>query len=130
MYSLSVFSNENTPFMRFTHSSIVRTLAIVFDSIFSVGKHFVRMFHAHRICKPNRRTKYLTPVKYRKDVNTYKKGGGKLSTKKFFCLLEILSLFFTHRQIIIRRGALFQGYRILCRVCHISNNFLCIVFDY
>ena len=37
LYSLSVFSNENTPFMRFTHSSIVRTLAIVFDPVRSMN---------------------------------------------------------------------------------------------
>ena len=88
LHSLDVFLRKHFVRLRckLTHSSCYR---FVFDSIFSVGKYFVRMFHAHRICKPNRRTKYLTPVKYRTDVKAYKKGGGKLSTKKFFCLLVI-----------------------------------------
>jgi hypothetical protein len=45
LYSLSVFPIGNTPFMRFTHSSIVRTFgeyAKRTNEMFSIGKHQVK----------------------------------------------------------------------------------------
>ena len=45
LYSLSVFPIGNTPFMRFTHSSIVRTCgeyAKRTNEMFSIGKHQVK----------------------------------------------------------------------------------------
>ena len=41
----------NTPFVQ-KHESTTHVNGFVFDSIFSAGKYFVRMFHAHRVCKP------------------------------------------------------------------------------
>ena len=81
-HSLDVFLRKHFVRLRckLTHSSCYR---FVFDSIFSVGKYFVRMFHAHRICKPNRRTKYLTPVKYRTDVKHIKKEAKNFRLKSF-----------------------------------------------
>ena len=43
-----------------SENPIVRTLAIVFDSIFSVGKYFVRTFHVLTVSY----AWYLTDVKY------------------------------------------------------------------
>ena len=65
-HSLDVFLRKHFVRLRckLSHSSCYR---FVFDSIFSAGKYFVRMFHAHRICKPNRSCKQestLFPVSF------------------------------------------------------------------
>ena len=93
-HSLDVFLRKHFVRLRckLTHSSCYR---FVFDSIFSVGKYFVRMFHAHRICKPNRRTKYfrrkyrtnvtVSPVrKYRAKAIRKCSEEAKKSSRKFF----------------------------------------------
>ena len=64
----------NTPFVQ-KHESTTHVNGFVFDSIFSVGKYFVRMFHAHRVCKPKPvfiRKKEKFPLKLRCSLNNNK----------------------------------------------------------
>ena len=60
LYSLSVFSNENTPFMRFTHSSTVRTLAIVFAPVRSMNSPCLQA----EAIKPAKVYKVLNPKRF------------------------------------------------------------------
>ena len=62
LHSLSVFLAEILHSCKM-HESTTHVNGFVFDSIFSVGKYFVRMLHAHRVCKPK-------PVFIRKKENT------------------------------------------------------------
>ena len=85
-HSLDVFLRKH-----FVRLLCKLTTVHAIDSIFSVGKYFVRMFHAYRICKPNRRTKYFRR-KYQMKQRSFRKGTTALLAKPQFPLSYDLSI--------------------------------------